>query len=60
MTFVDTNVFMYAVGRPHPLRVPAREFLAEAARAQTRLCTSDASGLPTDTPSATPSGQLNQ
>ena len=24
MIFVDTNVFMYAVGRPHPLREPAR------------------------------------
>ena len=26
MTFVDTNVLMYAVGRDHPLRVEAREF----------------------------------
>ena len=26
MTFVDTNVIMYAVGRAHPLREPAREF----------------------------------
>jgi predicted nucleic acid-binding protein len=25
--FVDTNVFMYAVGAPHPLRDPARDFL---------------------------------
>jgi hypothetical protein len=24
--FVDTNVFMYAVGREHPLREPARAF----------------------------------
>jgi hypothetical protein len=24
--FVDTNVFMYAVGRDHPLREPARSF----------------------------------
>jgi hypothetical protein len=24
--FVDTNVFMYAVGREHPLREPARSF----------------------------------
>lgn len=24
MIFVDTNVWMYAVGRPHPLRGPAR------------------------------------
>jgi uncharacterized protein len=28
--FVDTNVFMYAVGRPHPLRDSAREVLREA------------------------------
>ena len=27
MIFVDTNVFMHAVGGPHPLREPAREFL---------------------------------
>mgnify|MGYP001817557694 CR=1 FL=1 len=27
MIFVDTNVFMYAVGAPHPLRDPARDFL---------------------------------
>jgi uncharacterized protein len=27
--FVDTNVFMYAVGRAHPLREPARAFFAE-------------------------------
>ena len=26
MIFVDTNVFMYAVGRPHPLREEARSF----------------------------------
>ncbi len=30
MTFVDTNVFMYAVGRPHPLRSRAREFFNES------------------------------
>ncbi|HUF51246.1 MAG TPA: type II toxin-antitoxin system VapC family toxin [Longimicrobiales bacterium] len=29
MIFVDTNVFMYAVGRDHPLRAPAREFFLE-------------------------------
>jgi predicted nucleic acid-binding protein len=28
--FVDTNVFMYAVGRPHPLRGEARRFFEEA------------------------------
>ncbi len=40
MTFVDTNVFMYAVGRPHPLRDSARRFFAESQRNQTPLCTS--------------------
>ena len=40
MIFVDTNVFMYAVGRPHPLRNPAREFFAECTRSRTPLCTS--------------------
>lgn len=29
MIFVDTNVFMYAVGREHPLREPARSFFLE-------------------------------
>lgn len=28
MTYVDTNVIMYAVGRPHPLRDEVRERLA--------------------------------
>ena len=40
MTFVDTNVVMYSVGRPHPLRAPAREFFAESARRRRALCTS--------------------
>lgn len=40
MIFVDTNVFMYSVGRPHPLKEPAREFFNEAVREQTRLYTS--------------------
>ena len=40
MMFVDTNVFMYAVGRPHPLRQPARAFFRECAQRQTRLFTS--------------------
>ena len=31
---------MYAVGRPHPLRDPAREFFAECTRSRTPLCTS--------------------
>ncbi len=30
MTFVDTNVFMYAVGGPHPLRSEARMFFESA------------------------------
>ena len=40
MIFVDTNVFMYAVGREHPLREPARQFFIEANRDRERLCTS--------------------
>ena len=40
MIFVDTNVFMYAVGRPHPLRDTAREFFADCVRNETPLCTS--------------------
>ena len=42
MIFVDTNVFMYAVGGKHPLRKPAQQFfersLSRGARA--RLCCS--------------------
>lgn len=30
MIFVDTNVFMYAVGREHPLREEARQFFLSA------------------------------
>ena len=40
MIFVDTNVFMYSVGRAHPLKESAREFFNEAVRKQTRLYTS--------------------
>ena len=40
MIFVDTNVFMYAVGRPHALRKNAQEFFVEANRRSTPLCTS--------------------
>ena len=40
MIFVDTNVFIYAVGRPHPLKEPAREFLRESNRNRTPLSTS--------------------
>lgn len=41
MIFVDTNVLMYAVGRSHPLREPARAFIEESARGRLApLCTS--------------------
>lgn len=40
MIFIDTNVFMYAVGRPHPLQIQAREFFAGAIQAHTPLFTS--------------------
>lgn len=40
MIFVDTNVFMYAVGRPHPLQMPAREFFRESGQSRVSLCTS--------------------
>ena len=40
MIFVDTNVFMYAVGRQHPLRPEARSFFADAIARQVLLATS--------------------
>lgn len=40
MIFVDTNVFMYAVGRDHPLRMPAQEFFARSLENADRLVTS--------------------
>ncbi|MBI3927769.1 MAG: type II toxin-antitoxin system VapC family toxin [Armatimonadetes bacterium] len=40
MIFVDTNVLMYAVGRPHPLRGDARAFFEDCRRTQVRLSTS--------------------
>ena len=40
MIFVDTNVFMYAVGRPHPLQTTARRFFAESAEHSIPLGTS--------------------
>ncbi|MGH8625804.1 MAG: type II toxin-antitoxin system VapC family toxin [Gammaproteobacteria bacterium] len=41
MIFVDTNVFMYAVGRAHPLQAEARAFFLQATEApNVRLCTS--------------------
>ncbi len=39
MIFVDPNIFMYAVGRDHPLRDRAREFLNDAMRQRTPLVT---------------------
>jgi hypothetical protein len=38
--FVDTNAFMYAVGRPHPLKPQAKSFFEGALRQRTPLVTS--------------------
>ena len=40
MIFVDTNVFMYAVGRSHPLRNDARTFFEASKRQDDQLVTS--------------------
>ena len=40
MIFVDTNVFMYAVGGAHPLRAEARDLLFEAVERAAPLVTS--------------------
>ncbi|MYC34454.1 MAG: type II toxin-antitoxin system VapC family toxin [Chloroflexi bacterium] len=40
MTFADTNVFMYAVGGPHPLQRIAWEFLRLSYSNGSSLCTS--------------------
>ena len=40
MTFVDANVLMYAVGKPHPLQSRAQEFFDESMRNRRSLCTS--------------------
>jgi len=40
MIFVDTNVFMYAVGLSHPLKTPSREFFETALEHQVALVTS--------------------
>ncbi|MBW3563937.1 MAG: type II toxin-antitoxin system VapC family toxin [Acidobacteria bacterium] len=37
MIFVDTNVFMYAVGREHPLRARAQKFFLDAMRRESRF-----------------------
>ncbi|MFW6200991.1 MAG: type II toxin-antitoxin system VapC family toxin [Gemmatimonadota bacterium] len=42
MIFVDTSVFVYAVGRPHPLRDPARKFFRETLESGDVLVTSTA------------------
>ncbi len=40
MIFVDTNVFMYAVGKPHPLKARARDVFNESLLNSTPLFTS--------------------
>ena len=40
MIFVDSNVFVYAVGKPHPLRAEAQNFFMESSRNGKRLVTS--------------------
>lgn len=40
MIFVDSNVLMYSVGRPHPLQAPARRFLVESLENRIELVTS--------------------
>ena len=40
MIFVDTNVLMYAVGRPHPLRAEARLFFERSLEESRELVTS--------------------
>ena len=40
MIFVDSNVFIYAVGRPHPLREEAQRFFLKASEEGKRLVTS--------------------
>jgi len=40
MIFVDSNVFIYAVGRSHPLREEAQNFFLESSEKGKRLVTS--------------------
>ena len=40
MIFVDSNVFVYAVGKPHPLRAEAQSFFMGSSRNGKRLVTS--------------------
>lgn len=37
MIFVDSNVFVYAVGKPHPLRAEAQSFFMKSSRNGRRL-----------------------
>ncbi len=40
MIFVDSNVFIYAVGRPHPLKAEGQTFFLDASQQGKRLVTS--------------------
>ena len=40
MIFVDSNVFIYAVGRAHPLKRKARKFFLDSRKKNLRLVTS--------------------
>ena len=40
MIFVDTNVFMYAVGRDHPLRQTAQDFFIQSRKERKTLVSS--------------------
>ena len=40
MIFVDSNLFIYAVGRPHPLRTEAQNFFIQCREKGARLVTS--------------------
>lgn len=40
MIFVDTNIFIYAIGTAHPLKKAARQFLESYADSHQQLCTS--------------------
>ena len=40
MIFVDTNVFMYAVGRDHPLRQAAQDFFIQSRKERKTLVSS--------------------
>lgn len=40
MIYVDSNVFIYAVGRPHPLRSEAQDFFLSARESGKKLVTS--------------------